>query len=66
MRTEFHAVRSELRSEMNSEFGAVRAETQAMHRTMLQVVFASLGLTLIGFAGTIATILTKADPVKPG
>lgn len=67
MRTEFAAVRSEMRaefgavrSEMAVEFGAVRSEAAAMHRTTMQIVLGGFGLMLIGFAGTIATILSQA------
>jgi hypothetical protein len=65
MRTEFQALRSELRAEsqavrgeMSAEFSAVRSEMLTMHRTMLQVVLAGFAAMLVGFAGTIATVLT--------
>jgi hypothetical protein len=56
MRTEFTAVRSE----MQAEFRAVRAEAVEMHRTMLQTILGGFGVMLVGFAGTIATIVTQA------
>ena len=55
MREEFRALRLESRT----EFAAVRSEMAAMQRTMLQVVLGGFGLMLVGFAGTIATILTQ-------
>lgn len=56
LRTEFVAVRSELAT----EFAAVRAEAAAMHRTTVQMFLGGFGLMLVGFAGTIATVLTQA------
>jgi hypothetical protein len=32
----------------------------AMHRTMLQVILGGFGVMLVGFGGTVATILTQA------
>ncbi|HET6997378.1 MAG TPA: hypothetical protein VFI03_02225 [Solirubrobacterales bacterium] len=55
MRTEFVAVRSE----MATEFGAVRSEMAAVNRTMLQIVLGGFATMLVGFAGTIAAILTQ-------
>lgn len=55
MRTEFIAVRSETQT----EFAAVRAEAAAMHRTLVQTMLGGFGVMLVGFAGTIATILTQ-------
>jgi hypothetical protein len=55
MRTEFVAVRSELAA----EFAAVRSEASAMHQSTLQIVLGGFGLMLVGFAGTIATVLTQ-------
>jgi hypothetical protein len=46
--------------EMREEFRAVRLEMAATHRTLLQVFLAGFGLMLVGFAGTIATILTQS------
>ena len=67
MRSEFAAVRAEMRSEfgavraeMRCEFGAVRAEAAAAHRTTMQIILGGFGLMLVGFAGTIATIVTQA------
>lgn len=59
MRAECGAVRSEIRSEMRAEFGAVRSEAAAANRTMLQVVLGGFAVTLVGFGGTIATILSQ-------
>ncbi len=56
MRTEFAAVRSEI----GMEFAAVRLEMAAAQRTMLQVILGGFGVMLVGFGGTIATILTQA------
>jgi hypothetical protein len=55
MKNEFRA----LRVETQTEFTAVRAETTAMNRTMLQIVLGLLATTVIGFAATIATILSQ-------
>lgn len=55
MRSEFQAVRSEMRS----EFQAVRSEAAAMHRTLLQVILGGFAVMLVGFATTIATVLTQ-------
>lgn len=49
-----------LRLEMRTEFAAVRAETAAMNRTMLQVVLGGFGVMLVGFAGTIAAVIVQA------
>ncbi len=66
MRTEFQAFRSEMRaefaavrSEASAEFQAVRSEAAAMHRTLLQVILGGFALMLVGFATTIATVLTQ-------
>jgi hypothetical protein len=56
MRAEFRAVRMESRT----EFAAVRSEMAAMHRTTLQIVVGGFGVMLVGFAGTIATIISQA------
>jgi hypothetical protein len=55
MRTEFTAVRSEMRSEI----GSVRSEMAAMNRTLVQVSIGALATLVIGFGGTIATVLTQ-------
>jgi hypothetical protein len=66
MKGEFRALRSEIRSEfaavrseMRAEFGAVRSEAAAANRTMLQVVLGGFAVTIVGFGGTIATILSQ-------
>ena len=66
MRSEFQAIRAEMqsefafvRSETRSEFQAVRSEAAAMHRTLLQVILGGFALMLVGFATTIATVLTQ-------
>jgi hypothetical protein len=63
---EFAAVRSEtraefqaLRSDLGAEFISVRSEAAAMHRTLVQAILGGFALMLVGFAGTIATILTQ-------
>jgi hypothetical protein len=53
MREEFHALCGETRG----EFRAVRGEMQAMHRTTMVVMFSGFVTMLVGFGGTIATIL---------
>jgi hypothetical protein len=55
MREEFRAIRLESKT----EFAAVRSEMAAMNRTMLQIVVGGFGVMLVGFAGTIATIITQ-------
>ena len=45
--------------EMREEFRAVRAEMNALHRTTMQIVISGYILTFVGFAGTIATILSQ-------
>jgi hypothetical protein len=66
MRTEFVAARSEIggefsavRSEIGGEFSAVRSEMSAMNRTMLQIVLGGYAVMIVGFAGTIATVITQ-------
>ncbi len=49
-----------LRLEMRTEFAAVRSEMGALHRTTMQIVLGGFGLMLVGFAGTIATVLTQS------
>jgi hypothetical protein len=56
MRTEFAAVRSE----MATEFAAVRGEMAAMNRTLIQVGAGFMVTMFVGFAATIATVLTQA------
>ena len=55
-KAEFRAVRMEMRT----EFAAVGAEMAALHRTTMQIVVGGFGLMIVGFAGTIATVLTQA------
>jgi len=66
MRTEFTAVRSEMatefrtiRSEIKVEFAAVRSEMAAMNRTLIQVGAGGFLTLVVGFAATIATVLTQ-------
>lgn len=73
MRTEFAAVRSEttaefaaVRAEMATEFAAVRSEMAgmrgemaALNRTLIQVSIGALVTLIVGFAGTIATVITQ-------
>lgn len=63
-RTEFSAFRAEVqtafgsfRTEINAEFRAVRAEVAEMHRTQIQATLGSMAVILVGFGGTIATVL---------
>jgi hypothetical protein len=56
MREEFRAIRLESKT----EFAAMRSEMAAMNRTMLQIVVGGFGVMLVGFAGTIATIISQA------
>jgi hypothetical protein len=53
MRTEFQAVRSE----MKQESLATRSEIAAQTRSIQQLTFGLFGVMLVGFLGTIATIL---------
>jgi hypothetical protein len=62
MATEFGSVRGEiagLRAEMATEFAAVRGEMGAMNRTMIQVGAGFMVTMFVGFAATIATVLTQ-------
>ncbi|MGB7684941.1 MAG: hypothetical protein WBL45_04075 [Solirubrobacterales bacterium] len=52
MREEFRAVRFEMRE----EFAAVRSEMAAMHRATMQM----MATMMVGFAGTITTVLLSA------
>lgn len=45
--------------EMREEFRAVRGEMGAMHRSLLQLIIGSFAMMMVGFAGTIATILIQ-------
>jgi hypothetical protein len=57
-----HEIRSEsraLRLEMATEFAAVRSEMAAMHRTTMQTILGGFAVMLVGFMGTIATVLTQ-------
>ena len=67
MRTEFAAVRGEmatefaaLRTEMNIEFAAVRTEMSAMNRTLIQIGAGAMVTMFVGFAATIAAVLTQS------
>ena len=60
----FNAVRGEMgqeikavRGEMGVGFNAVRAEMLSLHRTTMTVVIGGFVTMLVGFGGTIATIL---------
>jgi hypothetical protein len=55
LRTEFAAVRGE----MATEFAAVRGEMTAMNRTLIQVGAGAMVTMFVGFAATIATVLTQ-------
>jgi hypothetical protein len=45
--------------EVREEFRAVRGEMAAMHRSLVQLIIGSFATTMVGFAGTIATILIQ-------
>jgi hypothetical protein len=45
--------------EMREEFRAVRGEMAAMNRTLIQLIMGSFATMMVGFAGTIATILIQ-------
>lgn len=55
-REEFRAVRAELRT----EFGEIRAEMAAGRRVLVQVAAAIWVTSVVGFLGTIATVLAVA------
>ena len=62
MATEFGSVRGEiagLRGQMATEFAAVRGEMAAMNRTLIQVGAGFMVTMFVGFAATIATVLTQ-------
>jgi hypothetical protein len=63
MHTEFTAVRSEMATEFASvrgEIAGVRAEMAAMNRTLIQVGAGFMVAMFVGFAATIATVLTQS------
>ena len=43
--------------EMREEFRAVRSEMAAMNRSLIQLILGSFGMMMVGFAGTIVTVL---------
>lgn len=45
--------------EMREEFRAVRSEAAAMNRGLTHLILGSFVTMLVGFAGTIATVLTQ-------
>jgi hypothetical protein len=62
MRTEFGAVRSERAAESASirgEIAGLRTEMAAMNRTLIQVGAGAMVTMFVGFAATIATVLTQ-------
>jgi hypothetical protein len=62
MRTEFAAVRSEMATEfasVRSEIAGLRTEMAAMNRTLIQVGAGAMVTMFVGFAATIATVLTQ-------
>jgi len=69
MRAEFQAVRSEMKGEFASvrseiaglrgEMGELRSEMATLNRSLVQISFAALTALMVGFAGTIATILAQ-------
>jgi hypothetical protein len=74
MRTEFAAVRSEMRAEFGAlrseaaaestsirgEIAGLRVEMAATNRTLIQVGAGAMVTMFVGFAATIATVLTQA------
>ncbi len=62
MHTEFAAVRSEMAAEFTSvrgEIAGFRTEMAAMIRTLIQVGAGAMVTMFIGFAATIAPVLTQ-------
>ena len=62
MHTEFAAVRSEMATEfasVRSEIAGLRTEMAAMNRTLIQVGAGAMVTMFVGFAATIATVLTQ-------
>jgi hypothetical protein len=62
MHTEFAAVRSETAAESTSirgEIAGLRTEMAAMNRTLIQVGAGAMVTMFVGFAATIATVLTQ-------
>jgi hypothetical protein len=62
MRAEFAAVRSETATEFSSvrgEIAGLRTEMAAMNRTLIQVGAGAMVTMFVGFAATIATVLTQ-------
>jgi hypothetical protein len=45
--------------EMREEFRAVRCEMAAMGRSQMQLIVGSVATMMVGFGGTIATILLQ-------
>jgi hypothetical protein len=67
MAREFAAVRSEMgtefaavRSEMAVGFASLRGEMAAMNRTLIQVGTGAFVTLVVGFAGTIAAVLSQS------
>jgi hypothetical protein len=46
--------------EMREEFRAVRGEMAAMNRSLVQLILGSFATMMVGFAGTIVTVLLSA------
>jgi hypothetical protein len=66
LRTEFAAVRSEMKTEfaaVRSEMGITRSELSGqiaqLHRTILLLFGGMLATVMVGFIGTIITIITQ-------
>jgi hypothetical protein len=55
MREEFRS----LRSETQAEFHAVREEIAGISRDLRHLTYGLIGTMLVGFLGTIATIITQ-------
>jgi hypothetical protein len=44
---------------MEDGFREVRGEIAALHRTVIQLFFGTVAMMIVGFGGTIATILSQ-------
>jgi hypothetical protein len=44
---------------MEDGFREVRGEIAALHRTVIQLFFGTVAMMVVGFGGTIATILSQ-------
>jgi uncharacterized protein YPO0396 len=56
MREEFRAMRGEMQSELQT----VRAEIGTVNGNLMHLTWSLIGAMLVGFLGTIATIITQS------